>query len=89
LHAHRRLVAQVITNNYPGRISKVIIYPIPRIITGLVSVILRMFNRETREKLNFLSGSGNVGAKCPTKFWNYVDDPSQLPESARKWHKKP
>jgi len=83
-----KLVATVISNNYPGRISKVVIYPIPRIITGLINVILRMFNRDTREKLNFISGSGSIGSKCPTKFWNYVDDAVQLPEATRQWHVK-
>ncbi|GMH59738.1 hypothetical protein TrRE_jg743 [Triparma retinervis] len=81
-----KLVAQVISNNHPGRISKVVIYPIPRIITGLVNMILRMFNKDTREKLNFISGRSSMGSPCPPKFWNYVEDPSELPESTRKWH---
>jgi hypothetical protein len=48
-----KLVSQMISSKHPGRISKVVIYPIPRIITGLVNMILRMFTKDTREKVRF------------------------------------
>ena len=86
LFGYFKAVSVAITNNYPGRISKVILYPIPSFLVGLIKVIKRMFTKEVQDKLVFLGGGGSVGAKCPKKLWDYVDGPEHFPESVRPFH---
>ena len=88
LFGYFKAVCAVVTANYPGRVSKVIIYPIPSLLVGLVNVIKRMFSKEVRDKLVFLGGGGSIGSKCPTKLWDYVADTEQFPEAARPHHFK-
>ncbi|GMH79866.1 hypothetical protein TrST_g10329 [Triparma strigata] len=83
-----KAVQQVCYANYPGRISKVVIYPIPTLLVGLINVVKRMFTKEVREKLIFLGGSGSIGSKCPKKLWDYIEDASELPEASRINHSK-
>ena len=55
-----KAVQQVCYANYPGRISKVVIYPIPTLLVGLINVVKRMFTKEVREKVrNCGERSGN------------------------------
>lgn len=74
--------------NYPGRIGKIVIYPISKFLVGIIAIIMQMFDKETREKLIFVSGNARMEAGAPKGLWAYLESSSELPENVRKWHNK-
>jgi len=80
-----RLACKVLPNNYPERVQKVVIYPMPGIVGLLWSTVRCLLPLETRKKFHVLSGSASVGAPCPPELREVISL-ADLPLDVQKTH---
>lgn len=80
-----KLVTQVLPDNYPERVNKVVIYPVPAVAQGLWWVCKSFLDEKTRSKFEVISGSSSLGAPCPKELGRYVSF-AELPEDAQGMH---
>jgi len=80
-----RLANQILTGNYPERAQRLIIYPIPTMLTYLWTTFSAMLDPVTREKFIVLGGDASLGAPCPPQLLEYIA-PDQFPEDVRPLH---
>mmetsp|Transcript_34889 Transcript_34889/g.79110 ORF Transcript_34889/g.79110 Transcript_34889/m.79110 type:complete len:292 (+) Transcript_34889:1-876(+) len=88
--AHRmlsfiKLVAQVLPDNYPERVKKVVVYPVPVLAQGLWWVCRSFLDERSCSKFEVISGSATLGAPCPQELGRHVSF-AQLPEDAQGMH---
>ncbi|GMI36481.1 hypothetical protein TeGR_g6396 [Tetraparma gracilis] len=77
-----RDVANTCAANYPGRLSKIILYTVPWFVAGLINLIMKMLPKDMVEKITIIGG----GKEVPKKLWDHIDF-DQLPEFNKKYHK--
>eukprot|EP00667_Euglena_gracilis_P017010 EG_transcript_17879 len=80
-----RLANQILNVNYPERAQRLIIYPIPTLLTHLWTMFSAILDKVTKEKFIVLSGSAVAGAPCPPKLLEYIK-PDQFPPDAQPLH---
>jgi len=80
-----RLASSVLPNNYPERVQKVVIYPMPGIVGVLWRTVRCLLDRVTRDKVQVLSGAASLGAPCPPELREVVSL-EELPLDAQKTH---
>ena len=78
-------MAGIVPNHYPERLKRVVIYPLPWLVVGLIKGIKALFDPVTREKFVVLSGSDKTGAPCPADLSECVSKQA-LPEHAVALH---
>jgi len=80
-----KLACSVLPDNYPERVQRVIIYPLPTLVRQLWRMTRGLLDPVTREKFEVLSGSASLGAPCPAALGEiFLLD--QLPLDAQKTH---
>lgn len=67
-----RLACSVLPDNYPERVKKVVIYPMPSILGQLWRMVSCLLDPTTRDKFQVLSGSDAIGAPCPRELGEVV-----------------
>jgi len=79
-----RLACSVLPDNFPERLQRVVIYPLPFLVRQLWRVVGALLDPMTREKFEVLTGSGQ---ECPAGLRDIVLL-DQLPLDARDRHKE-
>jgi len=59
-----RMAINILSVNYPERLRRVVVYPVPWVATMFVSMVKRMMDAPTREKLVVISGDDKA-LDCP------------------------
>jgi len=77
-----RELVRVMNPHYPERLIKLIAYPVPRLLVGVVSVIKTFMDQKTSQKIEVLAGSDY------SALYKYVDY-DQLPRNLQMYHKCP
>lgn len=80
-----KLACRNLPDNFPERVQRVVIYPLPAIVKQLFRMVRGLLDPVTRDKFEVLSGSANLDAPCPSKLQDVVRL-DQLPLDARKMH---
>lgn len=80
-----RLACSVLPDNYPERVQKVVIYPMPSILGQLWSMVSCLLDPKTRAKFQVLSGPDAIGAPCPRELGDVVAL-EELPLDVQKNH---
>lgn len=80
-----RSCADVLSNNYPERVQRVVIYPVPSLVGHLWRMVRSMLDPVTRGKIQVHNGSAALGAPCPSELRQVVEL-SQLPIDAQQRH---
>jgi len=76
---------EVLPGNYPERLQRVVIYPMPWIVKGFWTVVRAMLDPAMSDKFVVLSGACAIGADCPPELGQYVSL-KQLPDDAQHMH---
>lgn len=85
LHFTKHYILQVLSDNYPERLRKLVIFPFPwygRAIWGVVKVFV---DKRTQDKILLLSSSGSG---IPAELSEIVD-PKDIPECCGGFSKEP
>lgn len=80
-----KLACSVLPRNFPERMQRVVIYPLPWIFASLWRLVRNLLDPVTQDKFVVLSGSSDFGSPCPdglNKFL-FLD---QLPQDAHMMH---
>lgn len=80
-----REVARVCPGNYPERVHRILVYPLPPVVEQLWRVVKALMDEGTRRKMEVISGPSELGSPCPTELGRHVSY-EQLPEDARDMH---
>lgn len=80
-----RLCCSELPGNFPERAHKVVIYPLPGIVRQLWRMVRGLLDPVTRDKIELLSGSAEIGSPCPAELGDVVLL-EQLPLDAHKMH---
>jgi len=80
-----RLATSALPENYPERVQRIVIYPVPWAVGQLWQMVRRLLDPVTRAKVEVYSGSGAHGAPCPPELSEIVSL-DQLPMDAQKTH---
>jgi len=75
------------TEHYPERIHRVVIYPMPSVVSRLWYVVKQFIDTATRKKVVLLSGPSEEGGPCPKELGLYVTLDA-LPSDAQDIHKE-
>mmetsp|Transcript_12410 Transcript_12410/g.24126 ORF Transcript_12410/g.24126 Transcript_12410/m.24126 type:complete len:115 (+) Transcript_12410:2-346(+) len=81
------MATSVLQMNYPERLKKLIVYPVPRLVVGLWWVVKGFLDPTTSEKAEMLSGPAAMGSPCPEELGNFVAL-QQLPRDTWEEHKE-
>lgn len=74
---------KILPRMYPDRMKRIVVYPVPWMASMLVSMVKRMLDENTREKLMVVAGD-EKSLDCPEELNNYLTLES-LPRHC--WHK--
>jgi hypothetical protein len=77
----------VLPQNYPERLVRVVIYPMPAIVQTLWRMMQSLLDPKTRRKFKMLSGPSDLGAPCPVELKEVISF-DQLPFDAQKMHQE-
>jgi hypothetical protein len=80
-----RLVVRVCPSNYPERIHRVVVYPLPPMVEHLWRIMRALLDEGTQRKIEVVSGPSEMGSPCPRELGRHVSY-EQLPEDARSMH---
>lgn len=80
-----RLACGQMPDNFPERVQRVILYPIPMIVKQLWVMVRGLLDKVTRDKFEILSGAATINAPCPAKLREVVLL-DQLPKDAHEMH---
>jgi len=80
-----KLACQGLPDNFPERVSRVVIYPMPWIVQALWRVVAGFLDPVTRAKFVIISGDAKKHAPCPQELNEYFTI-DQLPADARDMH---
>lgn len=80
-----RLIASICPSNYPERVHRILVYPLPPMVEQLTRVIKSLMDEGTRRKIEVISGPSEVGSPCPRELGKHVSY-EQLPEDAQSMH---
>ncbi|KAJ1452685.1 hypothetical protein M885DRAFT_526012 [Pelagophyceae sp. CCMP2097] len=78
-----RLVCGVVPDNYPERLRAVVVFNLPRLVTWIAHVALRLVDKITRDKVVLFHGSDGKHAPCPDGLAEHVAHLGLIPEHAR------
>lgn len=70
-------LASVLSDNYPERLHRLVIYPFPWFGVAVWNVVKLFIDQRTRDRIVMISGKATQGAPTPQKLYDYVD-PDQL-----------
>ena len=71
-----KTVVRVFESNFPERVHKFVVFPVPLILKGLVNTIKLLFDPTTAKKLTLATGSALVKSPLPRKdLSEYIDEP--------------
>jgi len=90
--AHRmvpffQMASSVLQLNYPERLHKLIIYPMPALVGHLWWVVKGFLDTRTAAKFQIFSGSSVTGSPCPEALGKFVAQ-QQLPRDTWEEHKE-
>eukprot|EP00980_Cylindrotheca_fusiformis_P021180 scaffold8136_cov127-Cylindrotheca_fusiformis.AAC.20 len=80
-----RTVTKVLESNFPERVSKLIIFPVPRLAQGVFNTIKVLFQSSTSSKIVLVSGPASVDSPAPKEaIQTHIDgEVLDLTEEAR------
>ena len=81
-----RLCASSIPDRYPERLRKVVVYPLPSWAKTLISLVKRLLEPVTRDKIAVVKGDDSRDAPCPPGLAKHVKALDDVPEHARRRH---
>ena len=79
---------QVLSDNYPERLKRLILYPFPWWGRTIWSVVSMFVDKRTQEKVVLLSGDITGQAPPPKELFDYVD-PREIPTICGGVDKRP
>jgi len=80
-----RLACGSMPDNFPERVQRVVIYPLPFIVKQLFRMVRCMLDPVTSKKVEVISGSATLDAPCPTQLGDIVLF-DEIPLDAQKMH---
>eukprot|EP00932_Pfiesteria_piscicida_P022975 SRR837773.9715.p1 GENE.SRR837773.9715~~SRR837773.9715.p1 ORF type:complete len:275 (-),score=45.81 SRR837773.9715:62-886(-) len=78
-------LCEILPDNYPERLVRVVIYPMPWFVRALWSMVAGFLDPTTRDKFIVLGGEAKRGSPCPMELNEYVTL-DQLPIDAHAMH---
>jgi len=78
---------RLVSEHYPERIHRVMIYPVPAAVTRLWWVVKKFLDPATVKKVTLISGPSEEGGPCPMKLGEYITLDA-LPEDVQEIHKE-
>jgi len=60
-------------NFFPGRLKRMVVYPVPRAASTLWAVVKGFLSSSTASKVMLLSGSDRAGSPVPEQLREFVD----------------
>jgi len=90
--AHRmvpffQMVSSVLQANYPERLNRLILYPMPALVGHLWWVVKGFLDPKTVAKVQIFSGASGTGSPCPAGVGQFVTL-QQLPQDTWDQHKE-
>ena len=80
-----RACASTIPDNYPERLRKVIVYPLPGWAKTLIGLVRKLLDPVTRDKIVLIKGDDSRDAPCPKGLTKHCTL-EMIPEHARPRH---
>jgi hypothetical protein len=82
-----KLVCSVMPVNYPERLKRVVIYPMPMVVQSLWHMCRSFLEPATASKFEVIRGAADIGSPCPMELREVISY-EQLPFDAQKYHQE-